>query len=790
MIFIFFLHFYVIAETVDIYSVYSTKHEQLCTNFLLKTKGLYQNGEEIQPFRLSAPGVYELKTESNSSYFFSLIECNAYTWGMSSSNPNRYILSNYDSLRIWVDDASSFENTSDNIPNEVSKQLTSMINSMGVHPSVTISDAMTHEVYQIITDFNFDSKNMWWEAQINFNANFYYEIQFHDLIGFLSPTGQQPISNTNVYPPIPNIFKTEPSENGDPPIKGAVRCPCSPPLNAVINGSQIFISSTNFHNYSILQRLDNHANIVNPIYVDFIDNSIIFIDETGLTIQNFANTSQHFHYSSSNLTKIASPNFCSFSSVWERGQLSSAIGWNEENPSQYIFINLTNNPDFISKHLTQNEKIISITSTLSSKSDFYFILNNTDKNRLYLKKLNIHNEFEESISISIPYESIPLLHWSPFGYIFLLFGNIIQCSSESHFLFSDLQFVNESEREGLIFQDILENSKGEYIVTTKNGEIFFFTIDAPILSKIQTRFNSDTDSVVVNVDGDLFSILTDDGNLLPIPLESEMNILKTQNKFWNHTICPSSVEIIDDIQDGTIIIDKHDILTFSGSVFSHNSQNFVIHVTDNFWTNISSTHEEIIQLQPQTNHFTPLQKHNFNVTLFPKKRGIGKLVIHTTSPSWICGNEMITRNFAIGCPLLKELRIRGGSKITQFYTNPYVKPIFDIYILGSFVEEYKENISVVVNDEIGFVDKGNNVLNATNENQIIFYSFDKEYEITFIVNNSWSYCDLSVKAYITIISPKHTYYYYSVIGICVYFFFMIIYTIIVCCKYKKKEKAE
>ena len=92
--------------------------------------------------------------------------------------------------------------------------------------------------------------------------------------------------------------------------------------------------------------------------------------------------------------------------------------------------------------------------------------------------------------------------------------------------------------------------------------------------------------------------------------------------------------------------------------------------------------------------------------------------------------------------------------------------------------------------KIGFVDKGNNVLNATNENQIIFYSFCKEYEITFIVNNSWSYCDLSVKAYITIISPKHTYYYYSVIGICVYFFFMIIYTIIVCCKYKKKEKAE
>lgn len=779
MFLIYLFFFFGQTETVDIYSTYSSKYEQLCTNFPLKTIGLTSKDET---FRVSTPGVHKLPIDDD-SYFFNVIDCNSFNWAMSSSNNNRFVLSENDTLRIWVDDASSFDQASDNMPNNVSKQLTSMINSMGVHPEVTISDAMTHEICQTISNFDFDAENMWWEAIVNCSVSFYYEIQFHDLIGFSSPTGQQPISNTNVYPPIPDIIKTESSNEENLKLSKVSHCPCIPSLNAVIHDDNIYISSTNFINYSILK------NVEEAILVDFIDNSLIYIDNNVLTIQNFANLDQIFTYDSTSVNRVSSPNFCSFNSALKRDQPSSVIAWNDNKKDEYIYINLTDSPYPVPTRMKKDEEIFSITSTLSSKSDFYIILRNKLVEKFYLRKINMHNEIVEEIELTqVPYESNPLLYWSPYGYIFLLFNNRIQCSSESQILFSDLQFI-ENKDTNFEFRKIIENSKGDFIIGTNKGTIFFMSIDAPILSKIQTRYDPD-DSDIAVTENDMFIILTSDGQQYPIPIESEKHILKMNNQFWRSTICPSSVEISENFPEGNLYVDKSDMLTFSGSIFSKDRQKFIVHVSDNFYVNTTSYYEEVIQLQPQTNRFIPLQKQNFNMTLMSKSTGIGRFVVHTSSPSWICGNEMITRNFIIGCPLQKELRVRDGELIKHFYTNLHIRPIVDVYNFGQFVEEYKGNLTVISDKKIGFLDKGNNVLNSTNGNKIILYKFDEKYKLTLIADDSWSYCNLSTDVYAEIVSPNHTYYYYSLIGFVFYCVLMMIYIAYVSCQWKKKRKIE
>ncbi|OHT16265.1 hypothetical protein TRFO_13270 [Tritrichomonas foetus] len=781
MLFIFF-SFFSKSETVNIYSQYSSTYENLCENFVLNSTGLFRNGTRInETFHLSSGTYADWTTADGQPFYFDVQSCNIFHWGMATSNNNPFILEPNGILRIWVDDATSISDPLHTSPNTISRKLTSMIHSMGNTPSIHIYDAMTSELCFNFSEIIYDDKNNWWETIVNCDGFYYFRIDFDDLTGFFSPTGDQPVVNTNVFPPLSPFFKSNGKYNYLPDLKNTVKCPCRPPLNLAVQDSQIYISPSNHHNYTILQGIDNVQ------FAGFLDNSIIFYSDGQITIQNFYANDQQISFKKE-LTNIATPKHCSFSNFWQNGRgYSAIISWDKNQPSLFYLINLTDSPKMYEKSLS-DDKIIDVQGTMSSKNIFYF-LSEKEMNNIFISIYSANkDEFIERENIP-GIDKNAKIHWSPFGYIFILSNSTIKVSSDSHLHFSNLEFADENENDqsghnsdsdysnnlNITFAGIYENKKGYFLASTEEGFIYFFSLDSPQLSRLQVRMNYEEDTITVDPDKGTFSLIDSHNYVHAIPLESEISILKRYNKLWMKTICPKIISVEKNLPSGNIIMDKRDVLTFTGSIYSDNGQRFVIRSDPTLSINVTTSKSNIVQLQPQNNQFVNLQVQKFNITFHPGNPGVGRLLIHTTSPSWLCNFENIVRDVVVGCPSSKELRIRGGSNITQFYTNPYIRPIIDIYQNNEFIEEYTGNFTVETNYNIDFVISGNNIINKTNKNQIRIREFNKNHVMIIrLLDDSWSFCNLSVTAYITVYSPDRPYYSHFALGLFFYLILMVL----------------
>ena len=740
--------------------VYTPIGDVICTNFFVEPVGF----TDTKLNKFSATGV-----TTKEGYSFVVDSCDTFHWGMGTTNENPVVLGPGDKLLLWIDDATNMGHAPNGIPNEAAQQLALLANSSGWIPKLEIYDKRAMRRCDH-TPVIFNEAESVWEVDVDCGDVFEYELRFGNLDGFFIHASNDPVAHALVYPPVPSAFQLGDKETTFTDFNIAQN-PCRPSLTARIKDDILYVTPSYYTDYY-------KTNYTGAKAVTFSNDWIVILKGTTVLATNFMNLSQKIEVTAGG-DQLRASHYCGIGVLEnDRDDSLGDVVLFTKGSSKFQHLELGVTSTSTDVNVPSGETILDITAGLSSQRVF-FVLTKKDTTFVLRKWTKSHGFEDFGQPTNLDGDSF--LYWSLYGYLFIVSGESLYLTTDTALMLTSLEKVNVGGTTDYgKFTSIHEDSSGRFLLQTSNGYIFLYFIDTPVLTRIETTF--DPKETIV-VEKDTFLLVGSTGAKI-IPVTSELKVQQQNYASW----CPLSVTEQETF-DSRVILDKQDSLTYKAYVVSENEDfTFRIQKSPVIVAEVNTTTFPTVRLDTSDTSFSPVIVTQFEARIRPLEPGLGKIVIHTNGYGWMCGLKSRVADVMVGCPLSRNIRIRGGNKTSLFYSSPYYRPTIDVYDGDTFIGEYLGKL--YASSPTPFIySQGDDFLMANTTNRIQLFDSKAPYYVTFTTEEGWSYCNLSVTAEITLETPAVPYYVHSLTG----FLFYLILTVAFCiaaCYVPSDKKAK
>ena len=738
--------------------VYTPIGDVICANFFAEYLGM--TSQEHQ-----GTAKFDTGDQDVEGYKFQVDDCETFHWGMGTTNKNPVVLGPGDKLRLWIDDATTMDKAPNGIPTTAAKQLAQLANASGWIPDIKIYDRTSLRRCDQ-GELLFNETESVWEMEVECGDVYEYEIKFGALNGFFIHASKDPVPHTLVHAPVPPMFQLSDRPEQTFSSFKVSQNPCRPGLTARIENGVLYMSPSYYDNYF-------KTNFTGVKDVQFTDNSIVLLKESTVMVKNFMNQSQAIEVPKVG-DQIRSPGFCSIEML-DQDHLGSSdvVVFASTGGTKFQHLDLTMDPASKEVSLPDGETVVDMAATISARHIFFLLTK--DASDVYrVRKWSKAEGFTDFVKLSLGARETPsILRWSIYGYLLLLAGGNLYQSTDTSLRFTAVQKLKDLPAEQpYTFTSIVPDSNGRFLLQTSNNKIFLFSLDIPYLTPIHATFEAD-ETIVAN--SNAFLLLGKNGAKV-IPVTSE---LETEQAAYS-SACPISVTEYITLPS-RVILDKRDVALYKASVVSRDEHAFRMKKTPIFATDVRTTTFPSVKLEPVNTSYSPIVITQFEVDIRPIELGTGRLMIYTTGYGWICGVKSRVVDISVGCPMSRNLRIRGPNSTTVFYSRPYYKPIIDVYDDDVFLEEYTGKIYVSSDVPLTFIEKDPFLMwNTTNMIQVSNTNGPQRF--TFTIDDDWSYCKgLSVSAEVSLETPKVPYWTHALVGV---MFYVVLLVVVAVCAVK------